>query len=326
MAPQNRRIVTVNDLGQEQQADYGDGIPMDDGTYQSNTRNSWAASQSSFGSQTNSSASSLPYCQPVASKSTNSHPNLIPLYHMTNLPMANACQQTLQRVWKEFEPIIRRRSYNVKSISELCCCGDGLEAVHGKKLRKQSNNVWGYNQTTFFSRGRRRPNAAAAAVSPRGTSHTIHLRLRSPQHHTTRLLSWEDVAGTMAHELSHCVHQNHSKAFYRLMEEILEEHATLQVEAMGGLVYGHAPSNPSSGIPPPASKGHRLGGNPTGKSRLLGPEALGGSDGRLLGGNMAAAQLTPRRRREMMACAAERRQLQMARLRRMIEKIGRASC
>jgi hypothetical protein len=231
---------------------------------------------------------SAPYCQPAAA-AASSTPNktTIPLHHIPNLPMANVCESTLQRILREFDPIIQKRGYKVLSISELCCCGDGLDHAaaaqpprRGRRkkavLRKQSNNVWGYNQTRFL-RGRG------------NTSHTIHLRLRNPTtpNKHTRLLDWQDVAGTMAHELSHCVHQNHSKAFYALMEELLEEHATNQVNAMGDGIDGHTfgPNNntnstaPTTKTPMPAtsSGGHKLRGkaNQT-KSRLV-EEAVGGT-------------------------------------------------
>ena len=161
--------------------------------------------------------------------------------------MAEACRQTLERIWKEFEPIIRRRGYNIRSISELCCCGDGLDSQRPRPLKKQSDNVWGYNQTTFVRR------RGGGGHQQQTTSHTIHLRLRQPCHHTTQLLPWEDVAGTMAHELSHCVHQNHSKAFYQLMEEILEEHATNQLQSMGSAIYGGSGGPLSSAPTPPTT-------------------------------------------------------------------------
>lgn len=142
------------------------------------------------------------YCQPIDPKES------VPLFHIPNLMSDKVCEDTLKRIHQEFLPIIRRRKFNVKSISELCCCGDGLDhrPKRGRKLRKMSNNVLGYNMTRWHGRSK---------------THTIHLRLRNPNNHN-QLFAWEDVAGTMAHELSHCVHGPHNAAFYKLMEEILE--------------------------------------------------------------------------------------------------------
>ena len=142
------------------------------------------------------------YCQPINPKDG------VPLYQIPNLLSDKFCEETLKRIHQEFLPIIQRRKFNVKSISELCCCGDGLDhrPKRGRKIRKISNNVLGYNMTRWHGRSK---------------AHTIHLRLRNPKNHN-QLFAWEDVAGTMAHELSHCVHGPHNEAFYKLMEEILE--------------------------------------------------------------------------------------------------------
>jgi hypothetical protein len=142
------------------------------------------------------------FCQPVAKPKDN-----VPLHHISNLLSEHVCRDTLQRIHNEFFLIVQRRGYNVLTISEFCCCGDGLDQLprRRRKLKKQHNNVLGYNSTRFG----------------KTKSHTIHLRLRDARNHN-QLLPWEDIAGTMAHELSHCVHQNHGPGFYKLMEEILE--------------------------------------------------------------------------------------------------------
>jgi hypothetical protein len=304
MAPQNNRIVTLNDV--------------------TNNRNRVAEDSSS--SKANPTSSSNPlaaeYCQP-ASNNNNSN---IKLCHIPGLPLDDVCEQTLKRIHQEYLPIIQRRGYHVLSISEMCCCGDGLDHATApsttkrggrrkqqRKLRKQSNNVWGYNMTRFG----------------RPKTHTIHLRLRDPQNHA-RLLPWEDVAGTMGHELSHCVHQNHGAGFYKLMEEILEEHCVAQVNASGmtfAPLNAHAVQRDTSTAGTntnatsttttallPTSGGNRLGGNSAtkggGKSRLLqGGQALGGRKGQ-----------DPASLREAMARAAEMRRRVMERTRRMIER------
>jgi hypothetical protein len=43
------------------------------------------------------------------------------------LPNASQAESLLLRVVREFQPIIARRGYNVASISEMCCCNDGLD-------------------------------------------------------------------------------------------------------------------------------------------------------------------------------------------------------
>jgi len=109
----------------------------------------------------------------------------------------------------------------------------------------------------------------------------------------------------MAHELSHCVHQNHGKAFYALMEEILDEHAMLQAQK-----FSSTPSDRSSTLPTTTTigSGHRLGGGDGGTSRLL--------EGNKLGGQQQNAQS----QRELAARAAESRKRQLHQIRRMIER------
>ena len=235
--------------------------------------------------------------------------------------MADSCYQMLERISVEFGPIIARRGFHVVSISELCCCGDGL-----KRQGTKSNNVWGYNQTLFVRRG--------GGIGGNSTSHEIHLRLRHPNHHETQLLPWEDVAGTMAHELSHCVHQNHSPAFYQLMEEILEEHATNLVENMGSWIYGKAPSVPfnragsSATTFPITSDGKRLGGKTSGKSRLLDSQRTAGTNSKASKNapmSTGTTPLSPESRREVMARAAEQRRQQTEKIRRRIQD-SKESC
>ena len=257
------------------------------------------------------------FCQPTTPGVTGD--SIPKLCHIPNLPLSDVCQATLLRIQLEFEPIVRQRGYKVLSVSEMCCCGDGLDhQTTGRKrkpLRKQSSNVLGYNRTTFG----------------RVKTHTIHLRLRDPHDHN-RLLSWEDVAGTCAHELSHCVHQNHAAPFYKLMEEILEQHCVLQSNTA---TMNFTPSNSASVNRPTASTtnnaataslpttgGQTLGGAKKGKSRLL-QQAQGGSQllgGVKLGGSSTGGANSQRALREAAARAAEARRRQMDQVRRMIER------
>jgi len=212
--------------------------------------------------------------------------------HIPTLSDADICQRLLNRIHSEFYPIIERRGYQVCSLSEMCCCGDGLD--HDKrrrrKLRIMGNNVLGYNCTQ--SRGSRK-------------SHTIHLRLRDPRNHS-RLFSYEEVAGTMAHEMAHCVHGPHNAAFYRLMDEILEQHAVFMAK---GIVAD------KQGFPMNSNHAYTLGGGNNRGTRgnaldaaqrrqahqkwmPQGPQKLGGDPGfrSWLGAGEAAGQAAEARR------------------------------
>ena len=281
-----RRIVTLNDLKND---NYEEATNFRDD-------NDAKPTASAVGSNDYSNN----YCKPIGQG--HAAPPNIPLCVIPNLSQSDACQRILHRIHDEFGPIIQRRGYHVTSISEMCCCGDGLDHRPGnsKKCRKMGANVWGYNQTTFFRGGTRRK-----------TLHAIHLRLRHAQNHNM-LHAWEDIAGTMAHELAHCEHQNHNQAFYKLMEEILEEHATLQAQKLSSSSTNHHYPAAAAAVLP-TDGGHRLGGNTStsGKSRLLGEFTTG----RKLGGQRGQASA-----RELAARAAESRRKQMEQLKRLIER------
>jgi hypothetical protein len=110
--------------------------------------------------------------------------------HIPTLPNAAHAKELLDRVVLEFAPIVARRNYNLVSVSEFCCCNDGLDFEKStRKRRKQSNNLLGYNQSRW-GRGKIK-------------SHTIHIRIRHATAHGI-FMDYEDVAGTLAHELAHC--------------------------------------------------------------------------------------------------------------------------
>jgi hypothetical protein len=98
------------------------------------------------------------------------------------------------------------------------------------------NNVLGYNLT----QGSRNGNSV----------HRIHLRLRHPTKHT--FYPYEDIAGTMCHELAHCERGPHDAKFYKLMDEIMEQYAVFMVR---GLVVD------KSGFPMGSDNVHVLGGD-----------------------------------------------------------------
>lgn len=173
------------------------------------------------------------------------------IQHIPNLPDADHAAALLRRIQSEFQLIVEKRKYILTSITEMCCCEDGLDhitnqnfrnrnstggAKRGRKTRRMPNNVLGYNLTQG-SRG--------------GTSvHRIHLRLRHPTKHT--FFPYEDIAGTMCHELAHCERGPHDAKFYKLMEEIMEQHAVYMVK---GLVVDN------SGFPMGSDDAHVLGGS-----------------------------------------------------------------
>jgi len=261
----------------------------------------------------------------AASKQSNSSNNAPPaalafkVCHVPNLPNPDYGKELLERVVREFQPIVQRRNYNVISISELCCCCDGLDFAPGaakRKRRKMSNNVWGYNQTSSF-RG--------------GKSHTIHLRMRHPADHA-RFLPYEDVAGTLSHELAHCEHGPHNDKFYKLMEEILEEHAQLMASGMSyggaplqafggaGRTLGAAGAGPTTTAPWGAAAATNnnnaaaAGGAFAGKGQTLGGGAGAGGRGYTLGGDKVfATWMTPAE--AAVAAAQARQRVQQLRLR-----------
>jgi hypothetical protein len=350
MAPTNDKIVTLDDL---QYRETPDGT-MNPSEWFDRAQNKRSRSSNNNNSNSNSNSNSTSqnnnnneYCQPV-NTSSKPPPTIIPLLSISGLTQHDVCDATLKRIHMEFIPIIQRRNYNIKSISEMCCCGDGL-----KGSRRMGKNVWGYNSTTTSSSGGR--TGGGRTGGGRQQSSRIHLRLRDPNDHT-RLLPWEDVAGTMAHEMAHCIHQNHNKNFFKLMEEILDEHFNNQI-------YGYGPNGPSYLQPKngnsigrdtvnnnnnnnnsgggngnitsssiPESGGNKLGrGSSTSsknRSRLVnelsGGYKLGGNNNNNNNNNRTTATATGSlnrdQLRERIVKAAEARKRQMAHIRRMIER------
>jgi hypothetical protein len=124
-----------------------------------------------------------------------------------SLPDERIAAGILRRIHSEFGTIIEKRGWNVTSISEMCCCGDGLDCLRKRKIKVMPSNVLGYNRTI---------------TSQWGKVHDIHLRLRHPRTHA--LLEYESIAGTMCHELAHCVRGSHDAKFYEAMNEIEEQY------------------------------------------------------------------------------------------------------
>jgi DNA-dependent metalloprotease WSS1 len=149
----------------------------------------------------------------------------VPCFAVASLPGAEKAQKLLESIVAEFLPIIQRRNYHVHSVSEFCCCGlDGLDDQGNNRKRsrrkEKPNGLWGYNQQSVFS--------------PRGVKHcTIHIRLRHPLQHHTHFLTYNDIAGTLAHEIAHCQVGPHNEQFYKVMDEIIDEHASLNAGRFG---------------------------------------------------------------------------------------------
>jgi DNA-dependent metalloprotease WSS1 len=234
-----------------------------------------------------------------------------PVYHIPNLSDEMNAKDLLQRIVTEFYPIIQRRQYRVMSISEMCCCGDGLDfqlTPDGKprrKLRRLSNNIWGYNRSSFWTNGH-----------GSSSSHTIHIRLRNPTNHA-RLLSYEDAAGTLAHELAHCEHSPHNKEFYKLMDDILEEHATLLASKsryLGNPMMPFSGSGQVSGstaIPwSSIGPGYRLNGSTRNTDGAEETSGLG-SAGKVLGGDSTFTRWMTPSEAAVVAAEARRRQQQL---------------
>jgi len=207
--------------------------------------------------------------------------------HVVGLPLENEAKATLERIRKEFLPIVERRGYNVTILTEMCCCGDGADHFdnigngygNGKssgnvsnsnrnvsrglsggkkggtrrtKTKTMPDNVLGYNLTIGGGRKRLRKGPPQKSSS----IHQIHLRLRHPRSHSP--VPYEDVVGTMAHELAHCEHSRHDTAFYRLMDEIQNQH---EVWLKKGLVVD------GEGFPMNSDRAYVLGGGGVGGGR-----------------------------------------------------------
>ena len=160
----------------------------------------------------------------------------ITIQHIPSLPRANDASSILQRIHSEFAQIIQKRNYKVLSITEMCCCSDGLDHTpsNRRKTKIMPNNVLGYNLTHYT----------------RPPSHRIHLRLRHPRTH--ELMDYESIAGTMCHELAHCVVGPHNAKFYKVMEEIEEQYALFLAR---GVVLD------KQGFPVGSDNAYRLGGS-----------------------------------------------------------------
>lgn len=211
------------------------------------------------------------------------------IQHIEELPESDKAAAILRRIRKEFATLIDKRGWSVTSVTEMCCCGDGLDCLKKRKTKVMPDNVLGYNQSRRYSRSRR-------------MVHDIHLRLRHPRSHA--LFSYEDVAGTMIHELAHCVRGPHDDKFYKAMEEIEEQYAVFMTK---GVVVDR------DGFPIGSNEAYVLGGSENSKSSeasrrkvLDAAEKRRKNQGHRLGGEFAIQRI-PKNPREAARLAAERR-------------------
>ena len=173
------------------------------------------------------------FCRPAGAKSTQgtagkqgilAEEGVTRYYCIPGLLHADEVARMLKQIAREFAPIIKRRGYQVYSVSEMCCCGDGLDmnelGGHLKRVKDgakiaghEQHECGGYNRTRFTGKSK--------------TRHTIHLRVRLVQNHNV-IIPYGMVVNTMCHELAHCVHHGgHPPAFYDLMEEIKQEYQSV---------------------------------------------------------------------------------------------------
>ena len=180
------------------------------------------------------------------------------IQHIPNLPNSDKALTLLKRIHDEFSTIALKHGWKINAVTEMCCCGDGiqhLQSSNGKKRncfskKKQTTmpeNVWGYNQSTS-----------------RGYGCSIHLRLRMPKSHD-EFIPYDSIAHTMAHEMAHCVYQSHSANFYELMEDIIRQHESFVTK---GIVLD------KSGFPLGSNQAYVLGGKCTSRDRKKGMDSL----------------------------------------------------
>ena len=154
--------------------------------------------------------------------------------NLFQMPNADQTASTVRRLAQEFIPIIRQRQYNVTSVSEFCCCGDGMDYHFGGQSLSvrpgerisghESERVMGYNRV-ILPNGKYRNGGGKQYFHMDTVRYTssIHLRLRSPYDHT-QLIPYELVCENFCHELAHCVYLDHSAEFYALMRDIQIQH------------------------------------------------------------------------------------------------------
>lgn len=147
-----------------------------------------------------------------------------------NLLCANDAVAVLRRISREFMPIIRKRGFAIRSVSEMCCCADGLEYELGGERRSVAAGevIVGNDHDTVAGYNGKVVNRFGGCAE-----YVIHLRLRDPGNHK-KFMDYEEIVDTMAHELAHCVHEDHGPEFWALMEDILNDRAKIVEDLKSG--------------------------------------------------------------------------------------------
>ena len=122
---------------------------------------------------------------------------VLELAHNTKVEGAATALDLLQRLQREFAPLLRERGWTVKLLQEMCCCSAGGGIKRGR-------GVLGMNHGSGNKR----------------SAHKIEIRLRHAADHKSFKDFEGEIVGIMCHELSHIAHGNHSAEFYKLMEEL----------------------------------------------------------------------------------------------------------
>lgn len=187
-------------------------------------------------------------------------------------PLREQAEAMLERIAKQVQPIMRRRRWRCLKLTEMF---------------PKNPSLLGLN----VNRGQE-----------------IKIRLR-PHYDENTFLPYEDLLGTMLHELTHNVHGPHNAAFYKLLDEIREECEELMARGISGTGDGFdAPSCGKLGgrttVHNPPEHMRRATALRAAEERKA-QRALMPSGGRKLGGGSSTARgLSPR---EAAARAAERR-------------------
>lgn len=128
----------------------------------------------------------------------------------------NEAYRILQQLANDVKPFLAKYNWFIGTLEEMDC---------------KSKNVYGLN-VNFGQK--------------------ICIRLRESDN-KLRFLPYESIAHTMLHEMAHCTHGNHSSAFYKLLDQLMEEFELLH----NGNSY-----NNMTGI-------HRVGGRHNAKRQEL---------------------------------------------------------
>ena len=155
-------------------------------------------------------------------------PKQIAFLHLKGESNSIKARKILERIEQEFVPIIQRRGYKVQMVAEFTDERDiGLETLRKTKKDFQidldeDESLLGYNGVLQISTNINGVEIIQSAPC------VIGLRLRNLDGYANekfQFYSYSEICKVMCHELAHCVHQNHGKAFFKLMSDLEREHA-----------------------------------------------------------------------------------------------------